>query len=155
MGILSYSGQGHRTQSNIVEQPAFIKQGQKPLKWWAERGLIYCIDPNKPDQKPSYSQPLDALRRVATGIKIFIKDIDQNPQDYLVSRAVLANFFNDFKTKVFDVALEQDAKNGNFIERTRDEYEKSKVEAAKAAQIEAAKFADKKTKIFVSPKSVS
>ena len=153
--IISYSGQRNRSQVNVVEQPPFIKPGQKPLKWWAERGLIYCINPNKPDQLPSYSQPLDALQRVAEGIKTYMRDIQQNPTDYVITQAAMAAFFNDFKTKVFDVALEQDANNGNFIVKTRQDYERNKKEQIRQAQIEAAKFADKKTKIFVSPKSWS
>ena len=155
MAILSYAGQVNRTQSNVVEQPPFLNSNQKPLKWWAQDGLIYCIDPNRPNRKPTYSQPLDALRRVAMGIKIFLADITEKPKDYVVTRSVLANFFNDFKMKVFDVALEQDAKNGDIIARTRDEYEREKRKQQKEMQIEAAKYADKRTKIFISPKAAS
>ena len=154
MTILSYSGQKNRTQANVVEQPAFLKSGLKPLKWWAEGGLIYCIDPNQPDKKPTFSQPLDALKRVAMGIKIFIADIDEKPQDYVVTRAVLANFFNDFKSKVFDVALEQDAQGGGFIEKTAKEFAAAKREINRQKAIEAEKYADKKTKIFVTPKAL-
>ena len=150
--IISYSGQVNRTQNNVVEQPAFLRSDQKPLKWWAQDGLIYCINPNLPNKKPTYSQPLDALRRVAKGIKIFLKDITEKPQDYVVTRAVLATFFNDFKTKVFDEALRQDERNGNVIERTREEYERAKRKAAKEAKMEAERYESKKTKIFVSPK---
>jgi len=155
MGILSYAGQTHRSQSNVVEQPPFLRSDMKPLKWWAENVLVYCIDPNKPNNKPSYSQPLDALRRVATGIKIFIRDLDQDPTAYVVTRSVLANFFNDFKQKVFDVALEQDAKNGSFIEKTQKEYQIAKQEWELEQQAEAAKQAAKTTtRIFVSSEDV-
>jgi len=153
MTILSYPGQTHRTQLNVVEQPAFLRSDQKPLRWWAQGGLIYCIDPNQPNKKPTYSQPLDALRRVAYGIKIFMSDLRQNPQDYVITQQALANFFSDFKQKVFDVALEQDAQNGSFIERSRIEYTRSKEEAEKQARIEEAAAKDKKPKIFLAPKA--
>ena len=152
--IISYAGQTRRSQNNIVEQPPFLRSDQKPLKWWAEGGLVYCIDPNRPDKKPTYSQPEDALARVAQGIKIYIKDIRQNPKDYVVTQAILANFFNDFKTKVFDVALEQDAQSGGLIEEMGKEYKRNKEIAAKEAQEEAARAHEKRTKIFLSPKSV-
>jgi len=152
--IISYGGQKHHTQNNVVEQPAFLNSDQKPLKWWADGGLVYCINPNQPDRKPTYLQPLSALRRVAMGIKIFMADMKEKPNDYAVTQAVLANFFNEFKLKVFDVALEQDAQNGGFIEQTNKEYAVAKKEMMKQQAIEKAKFEDKKTKIFISPKEL-
>ena len=153
MPIISYSGQRHRTQNNVVEQPAFLRSDQKPLKWWAQGGLVYCIDPNQPNDKPKWSQPLDALRRVAAGIKIFLKDITESPKDYVVTRAVLADFFNNFKSKVYDIAVLQDEQGGNFITRTKQEYEIAKQEMIKEERIEAAKRADKKSLIFITPKA--
>jgi hypothetical protein len=153
--ILSYAGQTHRTQNNVVEQPAFLRSDQKPLKWWAHGGLVYCINPNKPDTKPSYMQPLDALKRVAALIKIFIADLRKTPGDYAVTEAILANFFCEFKLKVYDVACEQDAQAGGMIEKTNIAFAEAKKEMQKEQAIEAAKYADKKTKIFVSPKSVN
>jgi hypothetical protein len=150
--IISYSGQKHHTVNNVVEMPAFLRSDQKPLKWWAEGGLIYCINPNKPDKKPSYSQPVDALRRVAAGVKVFLADLHNKPGDYAINKAILANFFNDFKSKVFDVALEQDAQGGGLIERTAKEYAVAKKEMEIERQRELARAADKKTKIFLSPK---
>jgi len=151
--IISYGGQKNRTQANVVEQPAFLRSDQKPLKWWAQNGLIYCVDPNRPNRPPTYSQPLDALQRVATGIKIYIKDIDEHPNDYCVTRAVLSSFFNDFKTKVFDVALEQDAQNGSLIHNTRKDYERQKQTIIRETQEEAHREHEKRTKIFLPPKS--
>jgi hypothetical protein len=150
--IISYSGQKHKTQNLVVELPAFLRSDQKPLKWWAEGGLVYCINPNKPDKKPTFSQPVDALRRVAAGVKVFLADLHNKPGDYAINHAVLASFFNDFKSKVFDVALEQDAQGGGLIERTAKEFAVAKKEMERERQIERAKMADKKSKIFLSPK---
>jgi hypothetical protein len=151
--IISYAGQTNRTQVNVVEQPPFLRSDQKPLKWWAEGGLVYCIDPNRPDKKPTYLQPVEALQRVATGIKIYVKDVKQNPKDYVVTQAMLATFFNDFKIKVFDVALEQDAAGGDLISKMSEEYHRNKKIAMREAQAEAVKAHEKRTKIFISPKA--
>jgi hypothetical protein len=120
---------------------------QKPLEWFAEGGLVYCINPNKPDKKPTYLQPLDALSRVAKTIKIFITDMHEKPKDYAVTQAVLANFFNEFKTKVFDIALEQDAQAGNMIAKTNQEYVIAKQEMMREQAIAEAKAAEKKPRV--------
>ena len=90
--------------------------------------------------------------RVATGIKIYINDIRQNPKDYVVTQAMLATFFNDFKTKVFDVALEQDAQSGGLVESMSREYKKNRETAFHETLAEAARAQEKRTKIFISPK---
>ena len=110
---------------------------------------MYCINPNQPDRKPTYMQPLDALRRVARAIKIFMKDMHNKPKDYVITKAVLATFFNDFKTKVFDVALEQDAKAGDMIAKTNKEYIIAKNEMMREQAIAEAKAAEKKPRVVV------
>ena len=147
--IISYAGQANRSLANVVEQPPILKSGQKPLKWWADGGLVYCIDPNRPDRKPSYSQPLDALRRVVAGIKLFLADMHNSPGDYVVDKAVLATFFNEFKYKVFDVALLRDEQGGNVIQKTAEEFARSKRETMRQQEIDAAKYADRDKEVSV------
>jgi hypothetical protein len=156
--IISYTGQIHRTQNNVVEMPAFIQPGQKPIKCWAEGGLVHSIDPNQPNKKPSYSQPIDALNRAAYLCKVVLRNMRNTSElEYNVTRAAVADFFNNFNAKVVQVALEQDARYGGFIEKTNAEYRRNRAIALNEAKIEAAKQAEKakKSKIFVSPKALN
>jgi len=137
--IISYSGQTSCTPAKVVEFPALIKSGQKPIRYWADGGLIYCIDPNKPDGKPSWGQPLDILRRVAMTIKLFVADMRKTPGDYHVTEQVLWNFFNRFKQEVFDEALLQDEKGGNVIENTNKAWAQTKKELGQELLVEASK----------------
>jgi len=150
--IISYAGQKSHTPAKVVEFPALIKSGQKPIRYWAEGGLIYCVDPNKPDGKPSWGQPLDILRRVAASIKLFVTDMRKTPGDYHVTEQVLWNFFNRFKQEVFDEALLQDEKGGNIIKNTNEAWTQTKKELGKELLVEASKREKKSSQIFINPK---
>ena len=130
-----------------------IKSGQKPLKYWAEGGLIMCADPNKPDSKPSYGHPQEVLLRVAQALKLFLRDMEKNPKDYHVTKTVIWNFLNEFRTKVYDVACLQDEQGGGLIRKTDKELKEAKKEWRKEMAIEAEKQKElaKKSQIFINP----
>lgn len=149
--IISYSGQRNKTERKVVKQPGFLLSNQKELEWWAEGGLVYCFNPNKEEKGRTYLQPLEALQRVATLIKLFVADCKEKPEDYAVKQGVMATFFNDFKTKVFDEALRQDEENGNAIRNFNRDYAEAKQEMRREIAIENAQAQEKKTKLFLPP----
>ncbi len=90
--VTSFRG-GKCTGPKVVELPPFIKPGQQPMKFWAEDGLIYCMDPNNNVKPLQFSQPLDILQRVVALLKIVLADYRQNPSDYIVKLPEIQSFF--------------------------------------------------------------
>jgi hypothetical protein len=150
MSIINYSftGQTNCSPHKVVSLPPFLKSTQLPFKWWAEGGLIWCADPNKPDQKPTYAQPQDALLRVSTGIKVWLPDIKEHPNHYVVTIQQVADFFDRFVKDVYYEALRQDENAGNIVANYRKDYEIGKQAKVRAEAIEKERAKDKKTKLF-------
>jgi hypothetical protein len=121
-------------RNKVVKFPAVMKSRQKPLEWWAEGGLVYCNNPNKPDKKPSSLFPTEALQQVRSVVITLLKDMKQYPNDYHVTVSVLKDFFDRFVREVHDEALRQDEEADDSVRRICNQYG----EAVKVRNIERA-----------------
>jgi hypothetical protein len=92
-------------QNDVLEFPAFLKSGFKPLKVWAERGMVCFDDDNK--ESLDYLDPSEALQRVVTLITSYSKANAATMKEFKVNRSVLLRFADDFKEKVYEKALSQ------------------------------------------------
>jgi hypothetical protein len=97
----------------VLRFPALFKTGYKPLKVWAEGGLVWFEDENK--ERTNWLSPIEALERLVTLVTDYRPSMLELPHQFQIDKSVLLRFVDDFKENVYEEALKQ--QYGNYYSK--------------------------------------